>query len=87
MHKTIEPTILYFGTPVALISTLNEDGSPDLAPMPSSASERRSTRRDSPSRTSWPACALGPGSPYRAARPRGLARGERAGVPGDLAPL
>jgi len=23
MHKTIEPTILYFGTPVALISTLN----------------------------------------------------------------
>ena len=23
--KTIEPTILYFGTPVALISTLNPD--------------------------------------------------------------
>lgn len=35
MHKTIEPTILYFGTPVALISTLNEDGSPNLAPMSS----------------------------------------------------
>lgn len=34
-HKTIEPTILYFGTPVALISTLNEDGSPNLAPMSS----------------------------------------------------
>ena len=32
MHKTIEPTILYFGTPVALISTLNPDGSPNLAP-------------------------------------------------------
>ena len=35
MHRTIEPTILYFGTPVALISTLNEDGSPNLAPMSS----------------------------------------------------
>ncbi len=35
MHKTIEPTILYFGTPVALFSTLNEDGSPNLAPMSS----------------------------------------------------
>jgi flavin reductase (DIM6/NTAB) family NADH-FMN oxidoreductase RutF len=35
MHKTIEPTILYFGTPVALISSLNEDGTPNLAPMSS----------------------------------------------------
>jgi flavin reductase (DIM6/NTAB) family NADH-FMN oxidoreductase RutF len=35
MHKTIEPTILYFGTPVALITTLNEDGSPNIAPMSS----------------------------------------------------
>lgn len=35
MHKTIEPTILYFGTPVALISTLNPDRSPNLAPMSS----------------------------------------------------
>ncbi len=35
MHKTIEPTILYFGTPVALISSLNEDGSANLAPMSS----------------------------------------------------
>jgi flavin reductase (DIM6/NTAB) family NADH-FMN oxidoreductase RutF len=35
MHKTIEPTILYFGTPVALISTMNEDGSPNIAPMSS----------------------------------------------------
>lgn len=35
MHRTIEPTILYFGTPVALISTLNEDGSANLAPMSS----------------------------------------------------
>lgn len=35
MHKTIEPTILYFGTPVALISSVNEDGSPNLAPMSS----------------------------------------------------
>jgi flavin reductase (DIM6/NTAB) family NADH-FMN oxidoreductase RutF len=35
MHKTIEPTVLYFGTPVALIGTLNPDGSPNLAPMSS----------------------------------------------------
>ena len=35
MHKTIEPTILYFGTPVAIISSLNEDGSPNIAPMSS----------------------------------------------------
>ena len=35
MHKTIEPTILYFGTPVAVISTINPDGSPNLAPMSS----------------------------------------------------
>ena len=35
MHKTIEPTILYFGTPVALISSLNEDGSTNIAPMSS----------------------------------------------------
>jgi flavin reductase (DIM6/NTAB) family NADH-FMN oxidoreductase RutF len=35
MHKVIEPAILYFGTPVVLVSTLNEDGSPNLAPMSS----------------------------------------------------
>jgi flavin reductase (DIM6/NTAB) family NADH-FMN oxidoreductase RutF len=35
MHRTIEPTILYFGTPVALISTLNQDGSANIAPMSS----------------------------------------------------
>lgn len=35
MHTTIEPTILYFGTPVALISTLNPDGTPNIAPMSS----------------------------------------------------
>jgi len=33
--RTIEPKILYFGTPVALISSVNEDGSPNLAPMSS----------------------------------------------------
>ena len=31
--RTIEPKILYFGTPVALISSLNEDGTTNLAPM------------------------------------------------------
>jgi flavin reductase (DIM6/NTAB) family NADH-FMN oxidoreductase RutF len=35
MHKTIEPGILYFGTPVVLISTVNEDGTYNLAPMSS----------------------------------------------------
>ncbi|HEV2501288.1 MAG TPA: flavin reductase family protein [Terriglobia bacterium] len=32
---TIEPKILYFGTPVALISSLNEDGQTNLAPVSS----------------------------------------------------
>lgn len=35
MHISTEPPILYFGTPVVLISTLNEDGSYNLAPMSS----------------------------------------------------
>lgn len=34
-HVAIEPSILYFGTPVILLSTLNADGSPNLAPMSS----------------------------------------------------
>ncbi len=35
MHHRSEPAILYFGTPVVLISTVNEDGSWNLAPMSS----------------------------------------------------
>jgi flavin reductase (DIM6/NTAB) family NADH-FMN oxidoreductase RutF len=35
MHIRSEPPILYFGTPVVLVSTSNEDGSPNLAPMSS----------------------------------------------------
>lgn len=35
MHVKSEPSILYFGTPVVLISTVNEDGSYNLAPMSS----------------------------------------------------
>ena len=35
MHKTVEPPILYFGTPVILVSTQNADGSSNLAPMSS----------------------------------------------------
>jgi len=35
MHRTIDPGILYFGTPVVLVSSLNEDGSANLAPMSS----------------------------------------------------
>ena len=33
--RTIEPKILYFGTPVALISSLNEDGAMNPAPRSS----------------------------------------------------
>lgn len=35
MIVTSEPAILYFGTPMAILSTLNDDGSPNLAPMSS----------------------------------------------------
>ena len=35
MHKTCVPGILYFGTPVVLISTTNEDNTFNLAPMSS----------------------------------------------------
>lgn len=35
MHQVTQPAILYFGTPVVLISTVNEDGSANLAPMSS----------------------------------------------------
>lgn len=35
MHKVVDPAILYFGTPVVLVSSVNEDGSPNLAPMSS----------------------------------------------------
>ncbi|MDT0341849.1 flavin reductase family protein [Streptomyces litchfieldiae] len=34
-HLDISPSILYFGTPVALLTTLNDDGTPNLAPMSS----------------------------------------------------
>ena len=33
--ETIAPKILYFGNPVALITSLNEDGTPNLAPISS----------------------------------------------------
>lgn len=35
MHKIVQPKVFYFGTPVVLISTINPDGSPNLAPMSS----------------------------------------------------
>jgi flavin reductase (DIM6/NTAB) family NADH-FMN oxidoreductase RutF len=34
-HTVIDPAILYFGTPVVLVSSSNPDGSPNLAPMSS----------------------------------------------------
>lgn len=33
--KTITPSILYFGNPVAIVSSVNSDGSPNLAPISS----------------------------------------------------
>jgi flavin reductase (DIM6/NTAB) family NADH-FMN oxidoreductase RutF len=35
MHRVIEPSILYLGTPVVLISTHNEEGGTNVAPMSS----------------------------------------------------
>jgi flavin reductase (DIM6/NTAB) family NADH-FMN oxidoreductase RutF len=35
MHRTSEPSILYFGTPVVLISSENENGTYNLAPISS----------------------------------------------------
>jgi flavin reductase (DIM6/NTAB) family NADH-FMN oxidoreductase RutF len=35
MFRSVEPAILYIGTPVVLVSSLNPDGSPNLAPMSS----------------------------------------------------
>jgi flavin reductase (DIM6/NTAB) family NADH-FMN oxidoreductase RutF len=35
MHQVIQPAILYFGTLVVLISTVNDDGTANLAPMSS----------------------------------------------------
>lgn len=34
-HRVIAPRILYFGTPVVLLSTLNADGTPNLSPLSS----------------------------------------------------
>lgn len=34
-HLTITPSNLYFGTPVVLMSTENDDGSANLTPMSS----------------------------------------------------
>lgn len=35
-HEVITPRILYYGTPVLLLSTLNEDGTTNLSPLSSS---------------------------------------------------
>lgn len=35
MHKSVEPAILYFGTPVVLVATNNPDGTANLAPISS----------------------------------------------------
>lgn len=35
MHKSIEPSILYFGTPVILVTTINQDDTANIAPMSS----------------------------------------------------
>jgi flavin reductase (DIM6/NTAB) family NADH-FMN oxidoreductase RutF len=35
MHRSVSPAILYFGTPVVLVSSTNEDGSTNIAPISS----------------------------------------------------
>lgn len=35
MHRPVNPAILYFGTPVVLVSSCNEDGSTNVAPISS----------------------------------------------------
>lgn len=35
-HKTIQPSILYYGTPVVLLTTLNEDETTNISPISSS---------------------------------------------------
>ncbi|MGC5328866.1 flavin reductase family protein [Brevibacillus sp. SYSU BS000544] len=35
-HKTIQPPILYYGTPVVLLTTLNEDETTNISPISSS---------------------------------------------------
>ena len=35
MHIPLEPSILYLGTPVVLVTTINPDGSPNVAPISS----------------------------------------------------
>jgi flavin reductase (DIM6/NTAB) family NADH-FMN oxidoreductase RutF len=35
-HMTIQPKILYYGTPVVLLTTLNEDGTSNISPLSSS---------------------------------------------------
>ncbi|WP_198948810.1 hypothetical protein [Rubrivirga sp. SAORIC476] len=40
--RTLDPTILYLGTPVVLVSTRNADGSANLAPISSSWGRVRS---------------------------------------------
>ena len=34
-HTVVDPAILYFGTPVVLVSSMNPDDTPNLAPMSS----------------------------------------------------
>ena len=34
-HVTIKPSVLYFGTPVALVTSLNRDGTTNISPMSS----------------------------------------------------
>ena len=34
-HRVIRPSILYFGTPVALLTTLNPDGEANISPLSS----------------------------------------------------
>ena len=54
-HRAIDPAILYFGTPVVLVSSINDDGSSNLAPMSSAWWLGRSCMLGFSSRSQTPA--------------------------------
>jgi flavin reductase (DIM6/NTAB) family NADH-FMN oxidoreductase RutF len=81
MHSIIDPAILYFGTPVVLVSSLNPDGSANLAPMSSAWWLGRSCMLGFGARSQTPAniqrtgeCVLNLPSVYEAAAVNRLAR-------------
>ncbi len=81
MHSVIDPAILYFGTPVVLVSSSNPDGTANLAPMSSAWWLGKSCMLGFGARSQTPAnimrtgeCVLNLPSPNQAAAVNRLAR-------------